>query len=133
MILAADYPFLDIVGTMLVFFFWVMWFWCLIIVLGDVFRRKDLSGWSKALWTLFLVFLPWLGVLIYLIAHGKDMGERRLADAAQQQAMVDGHIRHVASSGSGSAEQIVQAKKLLDDGAIDAAEYDQLKRQALAA
>ena len=131
--LAASYPFLDVMWTMLVFFLWVMWFWCLIIVLGDVFRREDLSGWSKALWTLFLVFLPWLGILIYLVAHGKDMGERRLAAAAQQQAMVDGHIRHVASGGGGAAGQIAQAKRLLDDGTIDAAEYDQLKRQALAA
>ena len=74
MVLAADYPFLDIVGTMLVFFAWVIWFWILIRTLGDVFRRHDLSGWGKAGWTLFMIVAPFLGVLIYLIAHGKEWG-----------------------------------------------------------
>jgi hypothetical protein len=133
MITAADYPFIDIVGTMLVFFFWVMWFWCLMIVLTDVFRRKDISGWTKAVWTLFVVILPWLGVLIYLVVHGKDMGQRRMDDVATQQAMVDDRIRHVASTNGGASGQIAQAKQLLDSGAIDAGEYDQLKRRALAA
>jgi|SRR4051812_7662405 len=131
MILATDYPFLDIVGTMLVFFFWVMWFWCLILVLSDVFRRKDLSGWAKAGWATLMVFIPWLGVLVYLIAHGKDMGERRLDDMADQQARFDAHIRQVATSDS--TAEIARAKELLDSGAIDASEYDILKRKALAA
>jgi hypothetical protein len=132
MILAADYPFLDIVGTMLVFFLWVMWFWCLTIVLMDVFRREDLSGWSKAAWTTFLIIVPWLGLLVYLIAHGKDMGARRMAEAATRQAMVDGHIRQVAHADGGTTAEIAQAKQLLDSGAIDAVEYDRLKAKALA-
>ena len=133
MILAADYPFLDVLGTMLVFFLWVMWFWCLIVVLSDVFRRHDLSGWAKAGWVAFMILIPWLGVLVYLIAHGKDMGQRRLDEAAAQQAMVDSHIRQVATSEGGATAEIAHAKALLDSGAIDAAEYDQLKRKALAA
>src|SRR3954454_19830444 len=93
MILAADYPFLDILWTMLIFFLWVMWFWCLIIIIGDVFSRRDIGGWSKALWTTMLIFLPVLGMLIYLIAHGSDMADRRVQGAQQQRAAIDDHIR----------------------------------------
>ena len=93
MVLAADYPFLDILGTMLIFFAWVIWFWILIRVLVDVFRRHDLSGWSKAGWTLFMIVLPFLGVLIYLIAHGKDMGKRDLEQAQANKAQFDDYVR----------------------------------------
>jgi hypothetical protein len=133
MILAADYPFLDIVGTMLVFFLWGVWFWCLTIVVIDVFRREDFSGWAKAAWTAFLIIVPWLGLLVYLIAHGKGMGERRMAEATTRQAMVNNHIRQVAQADGGTTEEIAKAKRLLDSGAIDAIEYDQLKAKALAA
>jgi Phospholipase_D-nuclease N-terminal/Short C-terminal domain len=135
MILAADYPFLDIVGTMLVFFLWVMWFWCLMIVLTDVFSRQDASGWTKALWTVFLIFVPVLGMLVYLVAHGKDMADRRLASTQAAQARVDDRIRTVAagtSSDGGATGEIARAKQLLDSGAIDPAEYQQLKTRALA-
>jgi hypothetical protein len=146
MILATDYPFLDIVGTMVVFFFWVMWFWCLIVVLSDVFRRKDLGGWSKALWTLAMVVIPLIGVLAYLVVHGSDMAERRAQDAADQRRVIDDHIRTVAHGGNGAtgpapaataaatgpASEIAHAKDLLDSGAIDAEEYSQLKRKLLA-
>jgi hypothetical protein len=131
MILAADYPFLDVFWTMLVFFCWVIWIWILVMVLSDVFRRDDLSGWGKAGWTLFTIVLPFLGVLIYLIAHGKDMGERRIRDAQVQRAQVDEHIRSVAGSAGGPASEIASAKQLLDSGAIDEAEFAQLKRKAL--
>jgi Phospholipase_D-nuclease N-terminal len=138
MILAADYPFLDILWTMLVFFLWVMWFWCLIIVLGDVFSRRDIGGWSKAGWTTMLIFVPVLGMLIYLIAHGSDMAERRVQGAQQAQSAMDQHIRAVAtdggahSSNGGPAGEIARAKSLLDSGAITAPEFDQLKARALA-
>jgi hypothetical protein len=134
MILAADYPFLDIFWTMLVFFFWVMWFWTLIVVLSDVYGRRDIGGWSKALWTVFVIFLPLLGVLVYLIAHGSGMAERRAGDIATQQERVDQHIRTVAQTdgGRGAAAEIADAKQLLDSGVIDAAEFEQLKRKALA-
>ena len=131
MVLAADYPFLDIVGTMLIFFAWVIWFWILIRVLVDVFRRHDLSGWSKAGWTLFMIVLPFLGVLIYLIAHGKEMGQRDIEQAQANQAQFDEYVRSTAASDGGAA-QIAQAKSLLDSGTITQAEYDTLKAKALA-
>jgi Short C-terminal domain/Phospholipase_D-nuclease N-terminal len=133
MVMAADYPFLDILWTMLIFFAWVIWFWILIRVLVDVFRRDDLSGWAKAGWTLFMIVLPFLGVFIYLIAHGKDMGQRDIEQARAAQAQFDQHIKSVAGSGGdGAAAQIAEAKRLLDSGAITQAEYDALKAKALA-
>jgi hypothetical protein len=131
---ADSYPFLEIVGTMLVLFFWVMWFWCLIVVLSDVFSRQDLGGWGKAGWVVLTIFLPLLGVLIYLIAEGRNMAERRAKDARAQQAAFDERVRQVASNGdgAGAASEIATAKALLDSGAIDAQEYAQLKQRALA-
>ena len=131
---AADYPFLDIFWTMLVFFMWVIWFWILITVMIDIFRRRDASGWTKALWVAFVVFLPYLGVFIYLIVQGKGMAERRSEDFAASQAAFDERVRSAAgtSGGANPADQIHKAKELLDSGAIDQAEFDQLKRKALA-
>jgi hypothetical protein len=130
MVLASDYPFLDIVGTMLIFFAWVIWFWILIRVLGDVFRRDDLSGWGKAGWTLFMIVAPFLGVLIYLIAQGKDMGQRDIDHARARQAQFDQYVKSVAAEDGGAA-QIAQAKNLLDSGTITQEEYDRLKAKAL--
>jgi hypothetical protein len=131
MVLASDYPFLDIVGTMLIFFAWVIWFWILIRVLVDVFRRNDISGWGKAAWTFFMILVPFLGVLIYLIAHGQEMGERDIKQAQAQQAQMDSYVRSVASS-DGPSDQIAKAKQLLDTGAITQAEFDAIKAKALA-
>jgi hypothetical protein len=131
MYVAADYPFLDVVGTLLVFFAWVIWFWLLITVFADLFRRHDVSGWGKAGWTAFVIVLPFLGVLVYLIAQGKQMADRRMADAQQNRAAFDDYVRNVASNG-GPSDQIAKAKDLLDSGAIDANEFEQLKRKALA-
>jgi hypothetical protein len=131
MFIAADYPFLDILWTMLIFFAWVIWFWLLITVFGDLFRRHDISGWGKAAWTLFVVVLPYLGVFVYLIAQGAHMAERQAADAQASKAAVDDYVRGVAAE-SGPADQIAKAKQLLDSGAIDAAEFEQIKRKALA-
>jgi hypothetical protein len=131
MVIAADYPFLDILGTMLIFFAWVIWFWILIRVLVDVFRRHDLSGWGKAGWTILMVFLPFLGVFIYLIAHGQDMGKRDIEQAQAAQSQLDAHIRSVAGSSNGAASEIANAKSLLDSGAITQAEFDSLKAKAL--
>jgi Short C-terminal domain/Phospholipase_D-nuclease N-terminal len=128
---AADYPFLDILWTMLIFFAWVIWFWILIRVLVDVFRRHDLSGWGKAGWTAFMIVLPFLGVLIYLIAHGKEMGQRDIEQAQAAQAQFDQHIKSVAAEDGGAASQIAEAKRLLDSGTITQAEYDTLKAKAL--
>src|SRR5436305_12012535 len=101
MIIAADYPFMNIFWTMIIFFFWVMWFWCLIIVLSDVFRRRDIGGWHKAFWVAFVILTPLLGVLIYLIADGKGMAERRSTDITQAQTAQEDYIRSVAGGGNG--------------------------------
>ena len=126
------YSFGQVMWTMFVFFAWVIFFWLLFVVFGDLFRRRDISGWGKAGWTVFVILLPFLGILIYLIAEGKGMGERRLQDAQQAQSQMDTYVRSVAGSGSGSAEEITKAKALLDSGAISQAEFDQLKAKALA-
>jgi hypothetical protein len=131
LVFAADYPFLDVFWTMLVFFMWVIWFWLLITVFADLFRRHDVSGWGKAGWTALVIVLPYLGVFLYLIAQGKHMAERKMADAQASRAAFDDYVRDVTANG-GSTEQIAQAKQLLDSGAIDAAEFEQLKRKALA-
>ena len=94
MVLAADYPFLDILGTMLIFFAWVIWFWILIRVFVDVFRRDDISGWGKAGWVVLCIVIPFLGVLIYLIAHGQDMGQRDI-DQAQRPAGAVRRLRQI--------------------------------------
>ena len=130
MLFAADYPFIDVFWTMLVFFAWVIWFWLLITVFADLFRRHDVSGWGKAAWTLFVIVLPFLGVLVYLIAQGKHMAERRVAEAQQSRAAFDDYVRTVAAE-HGPSDQIAKAKQLLDSGAIDAAEFEQIKCKAL--
>jgi hypothetical protein len=131
MYVAADYPFLDVLWTMLVFFAWVIWFWLLITVFSDLFRRHDISGWGKAGWTAFVIILPYLGVFIYLIAQGSHMAERRAGDMEASRARFDDYVRDVAANG-GPTDQIAKAKQLLDSGAIDATEFEQLKRKALA-
>ena len=130
MLFAADYPFLNVFWTMILFFFWVAWIWMLIMVFSDIFRR-DISGWSKAAWCLFVLILPFLGVFIYLIANGSGLTERRVRDVQASQANFDEHIRSVAADG-GSAGEIERAKQLLDSGAINQTEFDQLKAKALA-
>jgi len=132
-VLASDYPFLDIVGTMLIFFGWVIWFWLLITVFADLFRRHDISGWAKAGWIVLCIVLPFVGVLIYLGTQGKHMAERNVKDAQAQRAQFDSYVRDVAGSGDGgSASEIAKAKELLDKGAINQAEFEQIKRKALA-
>jgi hypothetical protein len=129
--IAADYPFLNILWSMIIFFLWVAWIWILILILSDVFRRRDISGWVKALWVFFLIVLPFLGVLIYLIAESDGMAQRRAADEQGQRAQMDDYVRSVAGSG-GAAAEIDKAKQLLDSGAINQAEFEALKAKALA-
>jgi Phospholipase_D-nuclease N-terminal len=128
---AADYPFLDVVWTMFIFFAWVIWIWLLITVLVDVFRRHDLSGWEKAGWTVFMIFLPLFGVLIYLISQGKGMAERSAKEQRTYQAQADDYIKSVAVQAD-PADQIARGKELLDSGAITAGEFEALKQKALA-
>jgi len=117
--------------TLLVFFAWVIWFYLLITVFGDLFRRHDLSGWAKAGWIIFVIVLPYLGVLVYLIAEHEGMAERNAKQLQQSQAQMDDYVRSVAAK-SDPADQIVKGKQLLDQGAISQAEYDALKQKALA-
>ena len=131
MVFAADYPFLDILGTMLVFFGFVVWFWLLIRVFGDVFRRNDIGGWAKFFWSVFVIVIPLLGVLIYLIAQGEKIGERDMEEAKVQKTEFDSYVREAAGNG-GPSNEIAQAKQLLDSGAISQAEFDRIKEQALA-
>lgn len=129
MLVASDYPFLDVFWTMIIFFLWVIWIWFLIYILTDVFRRHDIGGGSKALWCIFIIFLPFLGALIYLIANGQGMAERNVKEVQTAQKQTDEYIRSVAG---GPAGEIEKAKQLLDSGAISADEYAALKAKALA-
>jgi hypothetical protein len=129
MVFAADYPFLDILGSMLVFFAWVIWFWILITVFADLFRRHDISGWGKAGWILLCIVLPFIGVLIYIGSQGKEMAARRVKDTEAAQAQFEDYVRDVSG---GSAGEIAKAKELLDKGTISQAEFDQIKQKALA-
>jgi hypothetical protein len=129
--LAADYPFLDVFWSMIIFFFWVIWIWIVITVLIDVFRRQDIGGFAKALWVIFVVILPWLGVLVYLIVEHDGMRERSASQARQQKQQFDDYVRE-AAGGTDAASQIAQAKQLLDSGTITQAEFDALKAKALA-
>jgi Phospholipase_D-nuclease N-terminal/Short C-terminal domain len=130
-VLAADYPFLDVLWTMLVFFAWVAWFWLLIVIASDVFRRHDIGGGKKAVWLIFMLFVPFIGVLSYLIANNESMTRRNVEQAQAQKAQMDDYVRSV-SDGGGAAGQIERAKKLLDDGTITQAEYEAIKSKALA-
>jgi len=126
----AAYSFGDVMWSMFVFFAWILFFWMLFIVFGDLFSRHDISGWAKAGWTIFVIILPFLGIFIYLIAEGKSMGERAQQRAQAQQSQMDDYVRSVASSGS-ATDEIARGKELLDSGAITQAEFDQLKANAL--
>jgi Short C-terminal domain/Phospholipase_D-nuclease N-terminal len=130
-VLAADYPFLEVLGSMLVFFAFIIWFWILITVFADIFRRRDTSGGSKVLWCIFVIALPYLGVFIYLIGNHDGMAERNIKQAQAQQAQMDDYVKSVAGSG-GAAAEIEKAKGLLDSGAITQAEFDSMKSKALA-
>jgi hypothetical protein len=129
MLFAADYPFMDVLWSMIIFFFWVIWIWIVVTVLVDIFRRHDIGGWAKAGWVVFVVILPWLGVLIYLIAQHDGMRERRIKEVQDQQQAFDSYVRETAG---GSADQIARAKELLDNGTITQEEFAALKAKALA-
>jgi putative oligomerization/nucleic acid binding protein len=132
MIVLADYPFLDVMWTMLVFFLWIAWFWILFGVWGDIFRRRDLSGLGKTGWFIFTLVLPFLGVFVYVVSQNDGMNQRNLERAQAQRAQMDDYVRSTAGSG-GAAAEIEKAKQLLDSGAITQPEFDALKQKALAA
>lgn len=128
--IAADYPFLDVLWTMFIFFAWVIWFFLLFRVFGDIFRRHDLSGGGKVGWTILVILLPYIGVFAYLLMNSQGIAERDMSRAQAAQSQMDDYIRTTAG---GSAAEIEKAKQLLDSGAITQSEYDQIKAKALAA
>ena len=127
---ASDYPFWDIFWTILIFMAWVIWIWIVITVLIDVFRRRDISGWGKAAWVVFVIVLPFLGVLVYLISNHDGMADRSDKEAAASRAQLDDYVRTTAGTG-GPAAEIETAKKLLDSGTITQAEFDSIKKHAV--
>ena len=129
----ANYSFGDVMWSFLVFFAWVIWFWLLITVFSDVFRRHDISGLGKTGWIILVIVLPYVGVFIYLLAEHDGMAQRANAMAQAQQQQFDSYVKDVASTPSDPAAQIANAKSLLDSGAITQDEFDALKKKALAA
>jgi Phospholipase_D-nuclease N-terminal/Short C-terminal domain len=130
----ADYTFFDALWTLLIFFLWVLWFWLLIKIIADIFRRHDASGFKKVIWLIFILFVPFIGAFAYIIANGDDMAKRDMERAQAQQAQFNDYVQSVAASGGGgggAAAEIDKAKQLLDSGAISQSEYDALKAKAL--
>jgi hypothetical protein len=132
--IATSYPLLDAFLTMLWIFLFIIWIWLLIMVFSDIFRSRDLSGWGKALWVIGIIILPWLGVLIYLIARGGKMHERQIQAAQAQQEAFRQYVQETATSSSSStADQLAKLADLRDKGVITPAEFEAEKAKALAA
>jgi len=129
MLIAADYPFLDVLWTIIVFFAWFAWIWIAVTCFIDIFRRDDIGGVHKAVWVVFIIVIPFLGVLVYLIAQHDGMRERQVQQSKQQQQAFDSYVKQTAG---GSASEIAKAKELLDAGTITQAEFDSIKAKALA-
>jgi hypothetical protein len=128
MLVAADYPFLNVFWTMILFFAWVAWIWIAIACFGDIFRRQDIGGGHKAIWVVFIIVVPFLGVLVYLIAQHDGMRDRTVAQAQAQQTAFDDYVRQTAG---GPASEIAKAKELLDSGAISQQDFDAIKAKAI--
>jgi Short C-terminal domain/Phospholipase_D-nuclease N-terminal len=131
-VVVANYTFASFLWDMLLVFAFVIWFWLLITVFSDVFRRNDIGGFAKTLWVIFVIILPYFGVFVYLIAEHKGMAERNVQAVQAQQDQMDAYVRSVAGGGGGAAGEIEKAKTLLDSGAITQAEFDSIKAKALA-
>jgi hypothetical protein len=129
---AYTYPLADLFGTMLGFFVLVIWLWLLIIVFSDIFRSRDLGGWAKMLWVLFVIILPFLGIFVYLIARGGKMHERAAAQAAQQQEAFDAYVKQAAGTGTDSTEQLAKLADLKKQGVITEVEFESQKAKILA-
>jgi hypothetical protein len=130
--LAYTYPLADLFGTMLGFFLLVIWLWLLIIVFSDIFRSRDLGGGAKALWVIFVIVLPFLGIFVYLIARGGKMHERAAKQAAEQQETFDAYVKETAGSGTDSTEQLAKLADLKQQGVITDTEFDSEKAKILA-
>ena len=131
--LAYDYPLLGVFWSMMILFFWVAWIVLLFKVIGDIFRNESLGGFAKALWLLFVIVVPWLGVLIYLLANGDDMGRRTVAQQQASQDAADAYIRQAAgSNGGGSADELTKLAALRDSGVLTDDEFVTQKAKLLA-
>lgn len=128
----ADYPFLDILWTMIIFFAWMAWLWIAITIFADIFRRKDIGGGKKTIWVIFVLLVPFLGVLVYLLANHDEMAERNIKQVAANQKAFDDYVRETAGGG-GAASEIAKAKELLDAGTINQDEFDKIKARATGA
>jgi type VI protein secretion system component VasK len=130
--LAAEFGTGQVFWSMLWFFLFFIWIWLLIVVFGDIFRSDDLSGWSKALWCIFIIVLPYLGVFVYLIARGHKMQEHSIKEAQAQEAQLRQYVQNVAGSGGGgAADEIARLADLRDKGVISEAEFQQAKAKAI--
>ncbi|MGH9233857.1 MAG: SHOCT domain-containing protein [Acidimicrobiales bacterium] len=129
-VLAYDYPVLGVFWSMLVFFLWIMWFFLLFRVIADVFRSDDLGGWAKAAWLIFVLLVPFLGVFVYVIARGDEMGRRDVAQAQARDQAFQSYVRETAGTG-GSVDQLAKLADLRDRGVINDAEFEQQKAKVL--
>ena len=128
---STGYPVLDVFWTMFEIFAFVIWFWLLFVVLTDVFRSRDLSGWGKAGWTIFVLFLPLIGVLCYLIVRGRSMNERAAQQAAQQEEAFRSYVQEAAGSPASSADQLAKLADLRQRGVINSEEFEQAKAKVI--
>jgi len=124
----ADFPFLEVLWSMILFFAWIAWIWIAITCFADIFRRHDIGGWHKALWMVFIIAVPFLGVFVYLVAQHDGLRERNIKQVQDQQAAFDSYVQERAG---GSATEIAKAKDLLDSGTITQAEFDAIKAKAV--
>ena len=129
---AYDYPVMGVFWSMFIFFIWILWFMLLFKVFIDIFRSDDLGGWGKALWSIFVICVPFLGIFVYLIARGKDMGKRDMAQAQAQDAQFRAYVQDAAASGGSSADQLAKLADLKDRGVISDAEFQAQKAKILA-
>jgi Short C-terminal domain/Phospholipase_D-nuclease N-terminal len=129
-LIAYDYPLLGIFWTTLMIFLWIAWFFLLFRVIFDIFRSDDLGGWAKALWLIFVIFLPFLGVLVYVIARGHKITERDMAHAKAQEQAFQSYVRETAGTG-GTADELTKLAALKDQGVINEAEFEQQKAKLL--
>jgi Phospholipase_D-nuclease N-terminal len=130
MLLAYDYPLLSVFWSMLIFFMWIVWLMILFRVIIDIFRSHDMGGFAKAIWLLFVVFLPFLGVLVYVIARGDNMTQHAVADAEAQQAAFASYVKETAGT-SGPGDQLTQLSALHEAGKLNDAEYETAKAKVL--
>ena len=130
--LAYDYPILGVFWTMLIFFLWFAWLMLLFKVFADIFRSEDLGGFSKAIWTIGVIILPFLGVFVYVIARGKSMGERDMARARESEAAFRSYVQDAAGSSTGTADELARLAQLRDSGVLTDAEFAQQKAKLLA-